>query len=121
MERIKILIAEDEAIVAQCLKMELESNGYEVCSFVASGEEAIIEVKEKNPDIVLMDINLSGEIDGIDAALKIIKHKYIPIIFMTGYTQSNLFEKAQKVNHVAYFEKPVEVYDLEPVFESIFN
>ena len=121
MERIKILIAEDEAIVAQCLKMELETNGYEVCSFVASGEEAIIEVKEKNPDIILMDINLSGEIDGIDAAMTIKNHKDIPIIFMTGYTESNLFEKAQKVDHAAYFEKPIEIYDLEPVFESIFH
>ena len=121
MDKIKILIAEDEAIIAQCLKMELELDGYDVCSFVASGEEAIVEVKEKNPDVVLMDINLSGKIDGIEAAKKIIRHKYIPIIFMTGYTESDFYKKAQEVNHFAYFEKPVEVYDIEPVINSFFT
>jgi len=121
MSKIRILIAEDEAIIAQCLKMELELDGYEVCCFVASGEEAIKEVKEKKPDVILMDINLSGTIDGIDAAKEIIEHKYIPIIFMTGYIESDYHHKAQEVNHIAYFEKPVEIYDIEPVIESIFN
>ncbi|MCK5148994.1 response regulator [bacterium] len=116
--RIKILIVEDEVMIAQCLKMDLEDEGYEVCSFVGSGEEAIIEVREKNPDIILMDINLAGKMDGIDAAREIIDYKDIPIILMTGYNKSNLFIRAHKVHPVAYLEKPVEIYDLKPIIES---
>lgn len=70
-KKIKILIVEDEVIIAQFLKIELEDSGYEVCSFVASGEEAIIEAKEKNPDLILMDIHLSDKIDGIEAVCKL--------------------------------------------------
>ncbi|MDP8200664.1 MAG: response regulator [Candidatus Tenebribacter burtonii] len=120
-KKVKILIAENEVIIAQCLKMELELKGYEVCNFVATGEEAIIEAKEENPDIILMDINLLGFIDGIDAAKEITKSKKIPIIFMTGYNDIAFFERAQKVNPVAYLEKPVEIYDIEPIIESIFK
>jgi CheY-like chemotaxis protein len=120
MKKIKILIAEDEVIIAQCLKMELESHGYEVCSFVATGEEAIVEAHEKKPDIILMDINLSGKMDGIDAAREIIVHMDISLIFMTGYTESNLFNRAKKVNPVAYLEKPVGIDTLKPVIDSIF-
>ena len=120
-KKVKILIAENEVIIAQCLKMELESKGYEVCNFVATGEEAIVEAKEENPDIILMDINLSGLIDGIDAAGEITKSQKIPIIFMTGYNEIAIFDRAQKINPVAYLEKPVEIYDVEPVIESIFK
>lgn len=120
-KKIKIQIVEDEVIVAQCLKMELESIGYEVCSLVASGESAIIEAKEKNPQVILMDINLSGQKDGIEVAKEITEFMKIPIIFMTGYSERNLYDRAQKQNPAAYLEKPVEIYDLQSVLESIFK
>ena len=120
-KKIKILIVEDEAIIAQSLKWELEDEGFDVCSFVASGEEAIITAKEKNPDLILMDIHLSAELDGIEAALKIIEYKNIPIIFMTGYSESSIFVRAQAVNPLAYLHKPVEIYNLKPIIESIFK
>ncbi|MCD4818396.1 MAG: response regulator [Candidatus Cloacimonetes bacterium] len=120
-KKIRILIVEDEVIIAQSLKLELENEGFEVCSFVASGEEAISEAKEKKPDVILMDIHLFGEIDGIEAALEIIAYKKNPIIFMTGYSESNIFVRAQKVNPIAYLHKPVEIYNLKPVIESIFD
>lgn len=90
-KKIKILIVEDEVIIAQCLKMELEQSGYDVCSFVSTGEEAINEFKVKNPDIVLMDVNLPGEMDGIDVAKQIIAIKYVLIIFIIGYNEANIF------------------------------
>jgi len=121
MNKIKILIVEDEAIIAQFLKMELEDEGFEVCKFVPSGEEAIIEAQKLNPDLILMDIHLSEEIDGIEAALKIIEYKSIPIIFMTGYSESNIFIRAQEVNPAAYLHKPIEIYNLKPIIDSIFN
>lgn len=120
-KKIKILLAEDELLIAQCLKIELELNGYAVCSFVASGEEAIEIAKEEKPDIILMDIHLSGKMDGIEAARQIVALKDIPIIFMTGYNDTNIHKKAQKINPVAYLEKPIEVYDITPIIESLFK
>ncbi|RLC56678.1 MAG: response regulator [Candidatus Cloacimonadota bacterium] len=120
-KKIKILIAEDEAIIVQCLKMELELHGYEVCNFVAEGEEAIEIAKEEKPDIILMDIHLSGKMDGIEAARQIVALKDIPIIFMTGFNDTNIHKKAQDINPVAYLEKPIEVYDVTPIIESVFK
>jgi len=119
--KIKILIAEDEVLIAQCLQMELEMSGYEVCGFVATGEEAILKTRDTKPDIVLMDINLSGEMDGIEAAQKIIAENKIPLIFMTGYNEPNFLKRAEKVNPVGYLEKPVEIYNLQPLIDSVFK
>ncbi len=120
-KKIKILIVEDEAMIAQCLKMDLEDEGYEVCGFVSSGEESVILAKEKEPDIILMDIYLSSAMDGIEAAKEIIAFKNIPIIFMTGYDGNNMYDRAEKIKPVAYLRKPVEAYDIKPVIESIFG
>ena len=120
-KKIKILIVEDEVMIAQCLKMDLEDEGYEVCDFVPSGEEAIIKAEERNPDIILMDIHLRSDLDGIEAAREIINYKNIPIIFMTGYFEHDLFKRAQKINPVAYLEKPVDIYNLKPVIESVMK
>ncbi len=75
--------------------------------------------QNRKPDVILMDINLVGEIDGIEAAVEISKKSNIPIIFMTGYDEPNIFERAQKINPVAYLIKPVEIWDLKPILESI--
>ncbi|MDP8269068.1 MAG: response regulator [Candidatus Tenebribacter davisii] len=120
-KKIKILLAEDELLIAQCLKMELEMAGYEVCNYASSGEEAISLAQEEDPDIVLMDIHLSGDMDGIKAAQKIIEHKKIPIVFMTGYNDINIHNRAEIIKPIAILEKPVELYDLEPIIDSIFN
>jgi len=120
-KKIKILIVEDEAIIAQFLKMELELSGYDVCNYVASGEEAIIEAKEKEPDLILMDIYLAGEIDGIEAAQKIRSHQGTPIIICTGYTESELFERAKKINPVAYLRKPIVAEEVKEVIDKYFT
>ena len=117
----KILIAEDEIIVAQWMKIELEDIGYEVLDYVTTGEKTIESALENKPDIILLDVNLLGEIDGIDAAEKITEALNIPIIFMTGYNESSIFERAQKINPVAYLEKPIEIYDVKPVIDSVFK
>src|SRR4030043_1856411 len=82
---IKILLVEDEVITAMLMKIELRKIGYTVAYHVTTGEDAIINAKQNSPDIILMDIRLAGEIDGIEAA-SIIKSEFdIPIIFITGY------------------------------------
>lgn len=119
--KIKILLAEDELLIAQCLKMELEMEGYEICSFVSEGEEAVKTAKKEKPDVILMDIHLSGKMDGIEAAREIIEHKNVPVIFMTGYNDIEMFNRAQKINPVSYLEKPIEIIDLKPIIDSIFK
>ncbi len=119
--KIKILLAEDEVLIAHCLKMELELNGYDVCSFVSNGEEAVEIAKKEDPNIILMDIHLSGKMDGIEASKKILEHHKIPIIFMTGYNDKAIYERAQKINPVAYLEKPIEFFEIQPIIDSVFN
>ena len=120
-EKKKILIVEDEVLLSAWLKMQLEDEGYLVCGNFTTGEEAIEFVKETKPDVILMDINLVGKIDGITAAERIKEKLKIPIIFMTGYEEPEIYERAQKTKPVAYLTKPVEIWDLKPIFESIFN
>jgi CheY-like chemotaxis protein len=120
MKKIRILIVEDEAMIAQCMKMELEANGYEVCNFVSTGIEAIQEFKKHKPDLVLMDVNLPGEIDGIEAAKEILSNKNVPLILMTGYNEANILDRSKTINAVAYLEKPIEIYDLKPIIDAIF-
>jgi len=116
-----ILIVEDEVILSAWLKMQIEDEGYLVCGCITTGEKAIEFVKETKPDVILMDINLVGKIDGIEAAEVINKKSKIPIIFMTGYEEPEIYERAQKTKPVAYLTKPVEFWELKPIFESIFS
>ena len=116
-----ILIVEDEVILSTWLKMQLEDEGYLVCGCITTGEEAVEFVQNTKPDLILMDINLVSAIDGIEAAEKIKEKSNIPIIFMTGYEEPKIYERAQKIRPVAYLTKPVEIWDLKPIFESIFK
>src|SRR5262249_49152692 len=103
-----ILIAEDEAIVAVDIKTRLERFGHKVDTIVASGEEAICQVEAQRPDLILMDIMLQGDIDGITAAEWVGKNLSIPIIFLTAYTEAVLIERAKDVAPSGYLLKPFE-------------
>ena len=116
---LKILLVEDEAIAAMLMKMELRKAGYEVAHHVVSGEEAIISAKQNPPDIILMDIRLAGEIDGIDAASAIKSESNIPVIFITGYNCQAVMERAEKIGHLGYFIKPVDIKKLQIIFENL--
>ena len=117
-EKVKILIVEDEAIIAMRLQMELNNAGYEVCQMVASGKDAIKSVEDEKPDMVLMDIRLAGEMDGIEAAQEILSRYETSIIFMTGYTDEDVMERAKKLEPTAYLIKPVRVYDIDSIIDS---
>jgi len=120
-KKLKVLVVEDEVLIAQWLKMELELFGYEVSSVVGSGEESVIKARENKPDIILMDIYLSGDIDGITAAQKIIEHKKIPIIFMTGYSDPKILRKIHEINPIANLYKPISAIDVKNVIESVLK
>lgn len=106
METSKILIVEDERIVALSVKDILNSEKYNVCSIVNSAKEAIKEIDHYRPNLVIMDIKIKGEIDGIELA-KYIKNKYlIPSIFLTAYSDNILIERAKVVEPLGYILKP---------------
>jgi len=122
MERkIRILIVEDEALIAQWLKMELELFDYEVISLVGSGEEAIVEARENEPDIILMDIYLSEDIDGVMAAEKILEFKEIPIIFMTGYSNTETQKRIKEIKPSYNLFKPISIHEVKSKIDSIFE
>ncbi len=119
MKMAKILIVEDEVLVALNLVEELKYLGYNVCDFVTSGEEAIKFVLEKNPDLILMDINLSGELNRIDTANQIIANKNIPIAFMTGYHEDALLEKIKSIKSPIFLHKPINIDDIISIIKNI--
>ena len=86
MDEIKILVVEDEAIVARNIEKRLSNAGYHISGVVTTAKEAIEKAHSAKPDLVLMDIKLKGEMDGIEAAKIIRKNLRLPIIFLTSYT-----------------------------------
>lgn len=113
----KILIVEDEAVVSLDINRRLEKMGYEVIGRVASGEEAI-ELAEKNPpDLVLMDINLQGDIDGIDTATQLYKSYNIPVIYLTAYAGESTLERAKESKPYGYILKPFKERELHAAIE----
>lgn len=118
---IKILLVEDEAMLAMMLKKNLELKGYEVSGPVASGEAAIQEAAEELPNAVLMDIGLLGKMDGVEAAKKISETCDVAIIFMTGYSNEDVKVRAQALHPAAFLVKPVTPDDIEPVLLNILS
>ena len=119
---LRILLVEDEVLIAMRLEMELVAGGYKVCKRVSTGEDAISSVKKDEPDIILMDIRLAGKLDGIETVYQIQQLSScvnIPVIFMTGYPDKEIADKAKLLNPLAYFIKPVKIEDLILVINSV--
>jgi DNA-binding NarL/FixJ family response regulator len=117
----KILLVEDYLIQSMGLWNLLEFWGYDMCEQVTSAEEAIIKVEQENPDIVLMDINLEGELNGIEAARQIMARFGIPVIFTTSYSDNRTMEVAEAAEPAGYFVKPLDLYKLRSVIDSIMS
>jgi len=113
----RILIVEDEAIVAADIKGTLKSLGYDVPAIAFSGEEALRKTEELHPDVVLMDIVLRGQMDGIEAAQEIRERFGIPSIFMTGYSEE-LLERLNILQPLLYVIKPVEINELTTAIDT---
>ena len=103
----KIMIVEDEMIIAMGYMTELRKASFEVPKALVTGEEAIKVFSAMNPDLILMDIALKGKMDGIEAANKMLKIKNLPIIFMTGNSDSETKERALALNPAGYLIKPI--------------
>lgn len=115
--KVKILLAEDENISAHYLKQSLTRMGYEITAVVSSGEEVIEHVEENKPDLILMDITLCGNIDGISAVQKLHPRFDIPVIYITGNSDSEVFKRAKNTEPHAYLIKPYELSQLQNSIE----
>jgi two-component system, response regulator PdtaR len=118
-EAFRILLVEDEALIALFLIRQLKSLGFQVGKPVATGEEAVLRAKEERPDLILMDIRLAGRMNGFQAAQEIHLHQTIPVAFMTGYPSENMKEQTQMCGPVAYLEKPVDIYAVKELIEKL--
>ncbi|MCF7945897.1 MAG: response regulator [Spirochaetia bacterium] len=118
-KELEIMIVEDEAITAMVMESELKEAGYCIVGRVVSGEDAVSFAKEVNIDVVLMDIRLAGEIDGIEAAAQIQNIRTTQIIFMTGYDDPETRGRANALNPLAFLNKPLDRATLIENLEKI--
>ncbi len=114
---IKILVVEDEMIIGAKISMQLVGLGYEVDGILPRGEEAIMHVQENNVDIILLDINLKGKIDGIETAKQIQKYSSVPIIYLTANADEATFNRAKSTRPAAFISKPFKQLDLQRAIE----
>lgn len=122
MAKIKVLIVEDEAITAYDIREMLEELGYEVTALAHSGEVALRSFQKELPDLVLMDIVLKGEIDGIQVAQEMNRIEAVPIIYLTGQSDQETKQRAKSTNYAHYALKPLNppqlAIDIEEVLEK---
>ena len=109
----KILIVEDEIIIAEDLKQELTKLGYKIIGIASKGKEAIKKIKKTRPDIILMDLTLKGELDSIETAQQINKHHNIPLIYISGYFDQKMIQRAKKTQTYGYLKKPIRPLEID--------
>jgi len=115
MTRARILIAEDNRIIAEGITLSLARFDYRITDIVPSGEEAVEKARETRPDVVLMDIVLKGKMNGIAAAREIIGMN-IPVIFLTGIADRRTMEDAGKIGASGFIKKPFAV---RKIYEAV--
>ncbi len=108
-----ILIVEDDMIIGANLSMQLSNLGYDVTGIVPRGEEAIAHAKSNPPDILLLDINLKGSINGIETAKMIQEFCDVPIVYLTANSDEGTFEKAKETHPRAFITKPFNKLNLQ--------
>ena len=113
---IRVVIAEDEAIIRLDLRETLEEEGYEVVGETGRGDEAVALVKKLDPDIAILDIKMPG-LDGISAAREITGEMRAAVLILTAFSQRDLIERARDAGAMAYLVKPYERTDLLPALE----
>lgn len=117
MEDIKILVVEDESIIALNIKKKLKSFGYTVPAIVSTAEDAIKMTEITFPDLILMDVMLKGEMDGVRAIEEIRKKFDIPVIYLTAYSDDEVLERAKLTQPYGYIVKPFKANDLRTNIE----
>jgi PAS domain S-box-containing protein len=120
-QKAKILIVEDERIVAEDVRKSLNSLGYHVTGISPSAKDALEQIAKEPPDLVLMDIVLQGQGDGIDAASQIRQQYRIPVVFLTAYSDPKTLERAKVTEPYGYLLKPFEGSELRTTIEIVLH
>jgi CheY-like chemotaxis protein/AcrR family transcriptional regulator len=113
----RVMIVEDERIVALNIKRRLMQLGYEVPAFASSGAQALAKIEHTRPDVVLMDIHIDGDIDGIETAAQIPRELQIPVIYLTAYSGDETLQRAQATKPDGYLLKPFSERDLHATIQ----
>jgi signal transduction histidine kinase len=121
MSSAQIMLVEDERIVALHLQQQLARFGYDVIANLASGSEALQKIEEKRPDLVLMDINIEGEIDGIETASRIPASYHIPVVYLTAYSEEATLERARATKPYGYLLKPFAERELHATIQMVLE
>jgi signal transduction histidine kinase/DNA-binding response OmpR family regulator len=121
MAQVRILIVEDERIVARDLEDGLKALGYAVSGVASSGEDGVLQAAKTRPDLVLMDIRLRGEVDGVEAAGQIRTQFDIPVVYLTAYADDETFGRAKVTAPFGYILKPFEARELRITIEMALH
>lgn len=117
----KILIVEDEMIIGANISLQLTTLGYEVSGIIPRGEEALIHIRQNKPDIILMDIQLKGNLDGVQTIQLMQKEFDIPVIYLTANSDDANFNRAKATNPYAFISKPFKKLDLKHAIELVIS
>ena len=117
----KILIVEDESLIAKQLQILLQKSGYSVIGITENGREAVRLARTVAPDGILMDVNISGEMDGIETALEIRKYVKTKILFISGYSDDFTKKRALETPFSAFITKPFTVKEFLDELKSLFE
>ena len=115
-DRVRVVVAEDEAIIRMDLKETLIDEGYDVVGETGRGDEAVELVRELKPDIAILDVKMPG-LDGISAAREITSERMAAVLMLTAFSQRTLVEQARDAGALAYLVKPFQKSDLVPALE----
>ena len=116
-EKARIMVVEDEAVISLEIQDRLTKMGHSICGTAASGEEALSVATAKCPDLILMDINLRGDVDGVQTAQQIHDRMEIPVIYLTAFADDRTVERARLTEPFGYLIKPFSEKELYAAIE----
>lgn len=119
MKPIRILLVEDEAIIALHLQMQLRKIGYHI-EIASTGEQALQKLASFKPNLMILDKGLPGKLDGLEVARRVHTQYHIPFIMITGYQDQEILNEIQKLNPLAYLIKPIQVEKLKQIIQTHF-
>lgn len=117
----KVLIVEDDNLLSMVAERLVQKIGHNVVAKVGNGRNAIAEIEKKCPDVVLMDIRLNGDLDGIDTVKEIKKKSSVSVIYLSGSSYPKSYDRAENTEYEAFLQKPLQIQELKKAFQNIFE